>query len=73
MEPNATAALLGVEASTVAVYVLQAIKIEHFPFDERRTRSLVPLAPRVLRDYFENMIRDRTKKHDEATGGGTRQ
>ncbi len=57
----------------MAVYVLQAIKIEHFPFDERRTRSLVPLAPRVLRDYFENMIRDRVKKHNEATGGGTRQ
>ena len=68
MEPNAMATLLHVDLSTVAVYILQAIRIEHFPFEEKRTRALVPLAPRLLRDDFENMIRQRVRKRSEPAG-----
>ena len=63
------AALLRVDLSTVAVYVLQAIRIEHFSFDERRTRALVPLAPRMLREHFDSMISNRVRKRVEATAG----
>ena len=66
MEPNVIAALLRVELSTVATYVLQAIRIEHFPFAENRARILVPLAPRVLRDDFDTMISNRVKKEHHA-------
>lgn len=68
MEPIAIAALLRVDISTVAVYVLQAIKIEHFQFGKKRARMLVPLAPRSLRDYYESMISDRLKKPNDGTG-----
>lgn len=70
MEPAAIAALLRVDVSTVAVYVLQAIKFEHFPFDEKRTRELVPLAPRVLREHFETLVSSRLRRRGEAVGGG---
>lgn len=63
------ATLLHIELSTVATYILQAIRIEHFPFAEDRARVLVPLAPRVLRDDFENMISNRIKKGNEAAKG----
>lgn len=66
MEPAAIAALLRVDVSTVAVYILQAIKSEHFPFDETRTRSLVPLAPRVLREHFETLLSNRLRRRVEA-------
>lgn len=66
MEPDAIAALLRVELSTVAVYILQAIKIEHFGFGEKRARMLVPLTPRVIRDDYETMISNRVKKRNNA-------
>lgn len=66
MEPNAIAALLCVDLSTVAVYILQAIKIEHFHFEEKRTQKLVPLAPRAFRDEYETMISKRVKKWNDA-------
>lgn len=66
MEPNAIAALLRVDISTVAVYVLQSIKIEHFGFEEKRARTLVPLAPRAFRDDYETMISNRLKKRNDA-------
>ena len=62
METEAIAALLRVEFSTVAVYVLQAIKIEHFGFGEERSRTLVPFAPKAFRDDYEIMISSRVKK-----------
>lgn len=62
MEPSAIAALLRIELSTVATYILQAIRIEHFPFEENRARVLVPLAPRILRKDFEAMISSRVQK-----------
>lgn len=73
MEPAAIAALLRVDVSTVAVYVLQAIRSENCPFDEKRTRSLVPLAPRVLRDHFERLISNRLRKRVEVAGDGKRE
>lgn len=66
MEPAVIAALLRIELSTVATYILQAIRIEHFPFGEDRARVLVPLAPRVLRKDFDAMISSRIKKRDDA-------
>ena len=63
------ASLLHIELSTVATYILQAIRIEHFPFAEGRARVLVPIAPRVLRDDFETMISNRIKKGNEAGEG----
>ena len=63
------AALLRVDLSTVAVYVLQAIRIEHFSFDEKRARALVPLAPRVLREHFDGMISRRVRERVEGTAG----
>ena len=53
----------------MATYILQAIRIEHFPFVEDRARVLVPLAPRVLRGDFEAMIANRVKKGSEAGMG----
>ena len=70
MEPNMLAALLRVNLSTVAVYILQAIKVEHFCFEEERARMLVPLTPRVLRDDFETMISHRVKKQKDAAKDG---
>lgn len=61
MEADAIAALLRVEVSTVAVYILQAIKIEHFGFGGHRARMLVPLAPKAFRDDYEIMISSRVK------------
>ena len=66
MEPNALTALLRVNLSTVAVYILQAIKIEHFHFEEKRARMLVPFAPRAMQDEFENMISNRVEKQNNA-------
>ena len=66
MEPNALTALLHVNLSTVAVYILQAIKIEHFRFEEKRARMLVPFAPRPMQDEFENMISNRVEKQNDA-------
>ena len=66
MHPDAIAALLGVETSTVAVYILQAVKIEHFPFEEGRARDLVPLAPRAFRDEYSLMIWNRVRKRNDA-------
>lgn len=65
MESNVIAALLRVELSTVAVYILQAIKVEHFRFGEKRARMLVPLAPKALRDDFETMISTRIRKSND--------
>ncbi|CAD6578201.1 MAG: hypothetical protein ASARMPREDX12_008674 [Alectoria sarmentosa] len=62
METEAISALLRVEFSTVAVYVLQAIKIEHLGFGEERSRTLVPFAPKAFRDDYEMMISSRAKK-----------
>lgn len=69
MEPTALATLLNVDVSTVATYVLQAIRIEHFPFDEGRARALVPLAPRVLREQFEGMVAGRVRRRSEEARG----
>lgn len=69
MDPAVIATLLHIELSTVATYILQAIRIEHFPFVEDRARVLVPLAPRVLRGDFEAMIANRVKKGSEAGMG----
>ena len=67
MEPKAIGDLLRIEVSTVAVYILQAIKFEHFRFEEQRARTLVPLAPKWLRDGYENMISSRVKERKDAT------
>ena len=66
MDADAIAALLRIDISTVATYVLQAIRVERFAFEESRTRALVPLAPMVLRDGFESMIERRVGKRDAA-------
>ena len=66
MEPHAIAALLRVEVSTVAVYVLQAIKCERFGFEERRARVLIPHAPIWMRDDYKAMISKRVKERDNA-------
>ena len=69
MDPPAIAALLHVEVSTVASYILQAIRLERFPFDETRARGLVPLAPWMFREQFENLIKERAGRGD-CIGGG---
>ena len=61
MEPPAIAALLRIDVSTVATYILQAIRVERFLFDETRTLGLVPLAPWGLRELFERLIRGRVR------------
>lgn len=67
-EPNAIAALLCVDLSTVAVHSLRAIKTEHFRFSDKRAQhARVPLAPRAFRDEYENMISSRAKKWNDAT------
>lgn len=67
MEPDAIADLLWIGTSTVATYVLLAIKCEGFAFDERRTRALVPhVVLRWMRDDFNAMISRRVKKRDSA-------
>ena len=66
MEPDAIAALSRIALSTVAVYILQAIKIERFPFEEHRARALVSLAPKALRNDYETMIARRVKKRNDA-------
>ena len=69
MEPPAIAALLRIEVSTVANYILQAIRVERFPFDETRARGLVPLAPWMRREQFEGLIRERVGR-GSFNGGG---
>ena len=69
MEAPAIAALLRVEVSTVANYILQAIRVERFPFDETRARGLVPLAPWMFREQFENLIRERIGRGDGVRRG----
>ncbi len=64
------AALLRVHVSTVAVYILQAIKVEHFRFEEEKARMLLLFTPRELRDDFETMISHRVKKQNDAAKDG---
>ena len=74
MEPDAIAALLGVAVSTVAVYVLHAIKCERFGFEEQRARALIRhLTLRWMRDDYKAMISKRVKERDNAAQmeGGT--
>ena len=67
MEPDAIADLLWIGSSTVAVYVLLAIKCEGFAFEERRARALVPhVALRWMRDDFNAMISKRVKDRENA-------
>ena len=67
MEPDAIADLLWIGMSTVAAYVLLAIKCERFAFEERRARALVPhVALRWMRDDFNTMISRRVKERGNA-------
>ena len=67
LEPDANADLLWIEVSTVAAYVLHAIKCEGFAFEERRARALVRRAAlRWMRDDFNAMISKRVKDRDSA-------
>ena len=67
MEPDAIADLLWIEVSTVAAYVLQAIKYEGFGFEERRARALVRhITLRWMKDDFKAMISRRVKARDNA-------
>ena len=67
MEPDAIADLLRIEVSTVASYVLMAIKCEGFAFEERRARALVRhVALRWMKDDFSAMISKRVKERNNA-------